>query len=385
MSTEPDRTQRPRTYARIDLDAIAANVGLLSAAAPSAEVMAVVKADAYGHGLLPSSRAALRGGATWLGTAFPEEALALRAAGIDARVLCWLFAPDDELDELVAADVDLSSSASWSLDAISAAAYRTGRQARVHLKIDTGLGRSGATPAGWEGFVEQAARIEADGAVRVVGVWSHLAWADQPQHPTIVAQTEVFNWAIALADKHLPNIEVRHLANSAATLAVPRAHFDLVRPGIAVYGVSPGPEVGGTRELGLRPAMTLGGRVVNVKRVPGGHGVAYGHEYTTASETTLVLVPLGYADGIPRAVGNAGPALIAGHRMTIAGRVSMDQVVFDVGDLDVSVGDDVVFFGTGDDGEPTADNWADAADTIAYEIVTRVGPRVPRVYVGTGA
>jgi len=376
---------RQHVVARVDLGAIRANVEALRAAT-SAEVLAVVKADGYGHGLLPSARAAVAGGATWLGTALLDEALALRAAGITApRVLAWLIGPGEAWADALAADVDLSVNAGWALDEVVAAARQAGTTARVHLKVDSGLGRGGAAPADWADLVEAARKAEAEGVVRVVGLWSHLAYADAPGHPTILRQAEVFRQAVALAEGAGIDPEVRHLANSAATLTAPEHHFDLVRPGLAVYGLSPVPDVAGPSAYGLRPAMTLAADLVHVKRVPAGSGVSYGHIYTTDRETTLGLVPLGYADGVPRAGGNVGPVLAAGRSRTVAGRVCMDQLVLDLGDDDVAVGDEVVLFGPGDDGAPTAQDWAEATGTISYEIVTRVGPRVPRVYVDTGA
>jgi alanine racemase len=376
---------RQHVVARVDLGAIRANVEALRAAT-SAEVLAVVKADGYGHGLLPSARAAVAGGATWLGTALLDEALALRAAGIMApRVLAWLIGPGEAWADALAADVDLSVNAGWALDEVVAAARQAGTTARVHLKVDSGLGRGGAAPADWADLVEAARKAEAEGVVRVVGLWSHLAYADAPGHPTILRQAEVFREAVALAQGAGIDPEVRHLANSAATLTAPEHHFDLVRPGLAVYGLSPVPDVAGPSAYGLRPAMTLAADLVHVKRVPAGSGVSYGHIYTTDRETTLGLVPLGYADGVPRAGGNVGPVLAAGRSRTVAGRVCMDQLVLDLGDDDVAVGDEVVLFGPGDDGAPTAQDWAEATGTISYEIVTRVGPRVPRVYVDTGA
>jgi alanine racemase len=209
-----------------------------------------------------------------------------------------------------------------------------------------------------------------------VGVWSHFAYADEPGHPTIGKQIDAFTDALEVAARGGIEPQLRHLANSAATLTLPAAHFDLVRPGIAVYGLSP---VAG--DFGLTPAMTLRAAAAGVKRVRAGEGVSYGHEYTTARETTLVLVPLGYADGVPRHASNVGPVWVNGRRFTIAGRVCMDQIVIDVGDLAVAPGDPVVLFGPGRHGEPTAQDWADAVGTIHYEIVTRVGPRVARVYV----
>jgi alanine racemase len=382
----------PRAQARIDVAAVRSNVTELSRRAGDAQVLAVVKADAYGHGLVPCARAAVAGGAGWLGTALLEEALALRAAGVGTdtgdggrrgpRVLAWLLDPGDPFASAVRADVDLSASAPWAVTAAQAAAEEVGRPARLHLKVDTGLGRAGAQPSDWPELVATALKAAATGAVEVVGLWSHLAHADDPHHRTVEAQLVTFHEAVEVAERAGVRPEVRHLANSAATLTRPDTHFDLVRPGLAVYGLSPTPELASPDALGLRPAMRLSARVALAKRVPAGHGVSYLHRYVTDRETTLALVPLGYADGIPRAGTNVGPLLAAGRRRTVAGTVCMDQLVVDVGDDAVAEGDEVVLFGPGDDGEPTAQEWADATGTISYEIVTRIGPRVPRVVVG---
>ncbi|HEX3908303.1 MAG TPA: alanine racemase [Mycobacteriales bacterium] len=368
------------SVARIDLDAIRDNVAVLRGYAPTAELMAVVKADGYGHGMVPSARSALAGGATWLGVTSAEEALGLRAAGIDVPVLAWLLAPDDDWTALVAGNVDVSVSATWALERATAAATAHGRPARIHLKADTGLGRGGATRQDWPDLVEAAAKAVSDGTIQVIGVWSHLAYADEPTHPTIQRQQRAFSHAVSVATEAGLDPQVRHLANSAATLALPGAHLDLVRPGIAIYGLSPGPAVGTPSDLGLRPAMTLTSQVVLAKRVPPGQGVSYGHRYITERQTTLALVPLGYADGVPRHLTNVGEVLVAGRRRRIAGSVCMDQFVVDVGDDVVHEGDEVVLFGPGDHGEPTAADWANAIGTINYEIVTRVGARVPRIH-----
>ena len=371
-----------RVSAVVDLDAVRSNVAALRACAGDAAVLAVVKADGYGHGMVPCARAALAGGAGWLGVAFLEEALTLRAAAIDAPVLAWLLAPADDPAPAVAAKVDLGINAPWALDAAARAAQTAGTPARVHLKADTGLGRAGATETEWPLLVEAAAKLQAEGLVEVVGVWSHLAYADEPGHPTIARQATAYAAALEVAHGAGLRPAVRHLANSAATLALPDTHYDLVRPGIAVYGLSPGPAVGAARELGLRPAMTLEATVALAKRVGAGQGVSYAHRYTTTAETTLALVPLGYADGVPRNATNVGPVQVAGRRFTVSGTVCMDQFVVDVGDHSVAEGDRVVLFGPGDDGAPTADDWAAATGTINYEIVTRIGARVPRTYVG---
>ncbi|MDP9396271.1 MAG: alanine racemase [Actinomycetota bacterium] len=381
------RSAAARAEARIDLAAVRDNVTeLRRRASGSAEVMAVVKADGYGHGLVPCARAALAGGATWLGVALFEEAVALRRAGVGGRILAWLAIPGDlRLPEAIAADVDVSVNSLWALEDVAAAAGAAGRPARVHLKADTGLGRNGAAVADWPDLVSAAMREQADGRVDVVGVWSHFAYADAPGHPTLAMQAEQFRDAVDVAERAGARLEVRHLANSAAVLTSPDLHFDLVRPGIAVYGLSPVPQEGSAADFGLRPVMTLVARLALVKRLPAGHGVSYGHEYVTQRETTVGLVPLGYADGIPRHASSAGPLLAAGGQRRIAGRVCMDQFVVDLGDDDARAGDEVVLFGPGDGGEPTAQDWADAAGTISYEIVTRVGPRVARTYTGGDA
>ncbi|MEV1008036.1 alanine racemase [Streptomyces sp. NPDC049881] len=372
-----------RLRAHIDLPALRANVrALRERLTGGAALMAVVKADAYGHGLLPCAREARAAGAAWLGAATPEEALALRADGDTGRVLCWLWTPNGPWRGAVAQDIDVSASAPWALDAAVAAAHATGRTARVHLKIDTGLGRSGCAPRDWPALCAAARAAEATGAITVAGLWSHFACADEPGHPSIAAQQTAFTEALEIADRAGLRPEVRHFANSPATLTLPATHYDLVRTGISVYGLSPSPEIGTSEDFGLRPVMTLRAALAGVKRVPGGHGVSYGHQYTTPGETTLALVPAGYADGIPRHASGSGPVLVAGKWRTIAGRVAMDQFVVDLGGDTAEAGDEAVLFGPGDRGEPTAEDWARATGTIGYEIVTRVGHRVPRVHHG---
>jgi alanine racemase len=371
-----------RVEAVIDLDAVRTSTAELVRRAGSAAVMAVVKADGYGHGMLPCATAALEAGASWLGVAVPAEALALRQAGIDVPVMCWLAGPDDDLVPLVAKRIDLSASAPWMIQQIRSAARAAGKPARVHLDADTGLNRAGATQAGWPALVDAALAGVAEGTIEPVGVWSHFAIADSPLHPTVRGQLIRFGEALELAERRGWHPQIRHLANSAATLATPDAHFDLVRPGIAVYGLSPGPEVGTAAELGLEPAMTLRAGVALTKRVAAGSGVSYGHRYTTTAETNLALIPLGYADGVPRHATNVAEVLIAGRRRTISGTVCMDQFVVDIGDDRVEAGDEVLLFGPGHHGEPTAQDWAEAIGTINYEIVTRVGARVPRIYLG---
>ena len=367
----------------VDLGAIRDNVAALATHAGSAAVMAVVKADGYGHGLLPSARAAVRGGATWLGVAHLGEAMELRAAGLTVPVLSWLHVPGSDFAAAIAADVDLSVSALWALEEVAAGARVLGRTARIHLKVDTGLGRNGAFGDDWPVLVDAARRLEAEGAVRVVGVWSHFVYADAPAHPTVRLQQERFVEAVAQAERAGCRLEVRHLANSAATLTNPGASFDLVRPGLAVYGLSPVPDLGDPASFGLTPAMTFAAALAVTKTVPAGQGVSYGHQYVTAQETTLALVPAGYADGIPRNATNVGPVSIGGVRHTVSGRVCMDQFVVDVGPQQrVRPGEEVVIFGRGGAHGPTAEDWAAATGTISYEIITRIGARVPRIYVG---
>ncbi|MGI5356889.1 alanine racemase [Streptomyces sp. CA-252508] len=377
-----ETAQTLRARAEIDLGALRANVrALRGRVGTDVQVMGVVKADAYGHGAVPCARAALEAGATWLGTATPHEALALRAAGIDAPLLCWLWTPGGPWDEGIRAGLDMGVSGMWALREVTEAARRTARPARVQLKADTGLGRNGCQPADWPRLVGEALAAQARGLVKVTGVWSHFACADEPGHSSIGAQLETFHEMLTYAEKEGVDPEVRHMANSPATLTLPETYFDLVRPGIAMYGVSPGPEVGSPADFGLRPVMRLVGSVALVKDVPPGHGVSYGHHYVTEGPTTLGLVPLGYADGVPRHASGRGPVLVGGKVRTVAGRVAMDQFVVDLGGDVVEPGAQAVLFGAGDHGEPTAEDWARAADTIAYEIVTRIGSRVPRVYL----
>jgi alanine racemase len=372
---------------RVDLTAIRDNVAELRSRVNGAALMAIVKADAYGHGLIPAARAAQAGGATWLGTAVLQEAVMLRKAGVGGRILAWLAAPGEHWSAAVEHDIDISASAPWAVAEIAKTAAEVGRIARLHLKVDTGLGRGGSAVADWPELVDAAAKAEADGVVNVVGLWSHFANADTPGHPSNQAQVEAFREAVHHAEARGLRPEVRHLANSPAILTRRDVYFDLVRPGLACYGLSPVPDQISPADVGLRPAMSVCARLVMVKQVPAGHGVSYGHHYVTDRPSRLGLVPLGYADGVPRhgSGGNGAPGapvLAAGRTLRVAGRVCMDQFVIDLGDADARAGDEVVLFGDGGAGEPTAQDWAEACGTISYEIVTRFGPRLPRVYVG---
>jgi alanine racemase len=372
----------PRAEAVIDLDAVRHNVALLAerAARSGAATMAVVKADGYGHGAAEVARAALSAGATWLGACSLAEGLSLRAAGIDAPVLSWLDVPGEDLGPGVAAGIDLSASSLRELTAVRQAAERVGRRARVHLKIDTGLSRNGCPAAEWPHLVEAAAGAQADGSVDVLAIWSHLACADEPGHPSIDRQADRFADAYRVA-RGAGLRPSRHLANSAATLTRPDLHFDLVRTGIACYGLNPVPQ-----PEDLRPAMTFRSSVALTKRVGAGEGVSYGHTWLTPRSTTLALVPVGYADGVPRGLSGRMEVWLAGRRRPVVGRVCMDQIVVDCGDDPVAAGDEVLLFGPGDRGEPTAREWADTLGTIDYEIVTGMHrPRVGRRYLGVRA
>lgn len=379
----------PQPEAIIDLDAYRANLAALAACAPSSALMAVVKSNGYGHGLPQMARAAREAGAAWLGVATPDEALALRATGDTGPVLCWLSAPGRDWAPLVEAGVEVTASSVAQLEEILAAAPTrpsaggpggVRRRPRVQLKVDTGLARNGAFGEQWSELVGAAAAAQATGRLEVSGVWSHFACADQPEHPANDAQERAFSDAVAeLRDAGIePGL--RHLANSAAILSRPSAHLDLVRAGISSYGLPPDASM--TIDVPLRPVMTLRGRLAAVKRVPAGTSVSYGHTWTTDRETTLGLVPLGYAEGILRAASGRAEVGFAGGRVRQVGRICMDQFVVDLGDTPARAGDVVTLFGPGDDGEPTAEEWAGAAGTIGYEVVTRLGGHIQRRHRG---
>ncbi|CAI9393799.1 Alanine racemase [Microbacterium sp. T2.11-28] len=366
----------PMREATIDVGAIAANVARLRRLT-GVEVIAVVKADGYGHGAVRSAVAALEGGATRLGVADVGEALALRRAGIEAPIMAWLHAPGQGFEEAVALGIELGIS---SYDQLLAAAAAGGeRAAVVHLKVETGLGRNGLPPAEQHRVFAEAARLERIGRLRVVGIFSHLSNTSEADDRAALAR---FHEALVAAAAQGLAPRLRHLAASHATLALPEARFDAVRIGIAMYGLSPFADRT-SADLGLRPAMTLRAAVAAVRRVPAGQGVSYGYQHRTSAETTLALVPLGYADGVPRGASGGGAVRIGGLVFPVAGRIAMDQFVVDVGDHPVAVGDPVTLFGDPERGLPAVEEWADSAGTINYEIVTRIGPRVPRRQVST--
>lgn len=367
----------------VDLDAYRHNVRTLRDLVVPADLMVVVKADAYGHGLLPCARAARAEGVAWLGVATVAEALALREAGDRGRVLCWLDAPGSDAVALVTADLDVGAYSLDDIDRLAAAAVELGAIARVHLKIDTGLARGGCAPADWPALVERAATLEAEGRLDVVGIWSHLASADDPNAAVNDHQERAFLEAVARAEMAGLTPQVRHLANSAAAVLRPSMRFDLVRCGIATYGLDPAP--GHSPDLGLRPAMTVQAPLVMSKPLAAGEGVSYGHQWVAEVDTTVGLVPIGYAEGVLRSASNRGEVLVEGQRRPVRGRICMDQFVVDLGGDLPPPGTPVVVFGPGDHGEPTAQEWAEAAGTISYEIVTRAGGRLVRRHVGEGA
>ena len=366
----------------VDLAAIRHNVRTLRGLVAPAQLMTVVKADGYGHGMVEVAAAARAAGTDWLGVATVDEALTLRAAGDVGPLLCWLDVPGERYSEAIQRDIDVTAYTVAELDAIAGSAHHVHRPARLQLKVDTGLSRGGATAGDWPELVASAARLQDRGLVRVTGVWSHFACSDEPGHPANAAQEQAFRAALTVAEEAGLRPEVRHLANSAAAVLRPSSRFDLVRCGIAAYGLDPAP--GETPDLGLVPAMTVRARLVLSKPVAAGAGVSYGHTWTADRDTTVGLVPVGYGDGVPRHASGLAEAWVGGRRRPVRGRVCMDQFVVDLDGELPDAGAEVVLFGTGRQGEPTAQDWAEACGTINYEIVTRVGGRMCRRHVDEG-
>ncbi|WP_129657676.1 alanine racemase [Rothia uropygialis] len=385
----------PERAALIDLTAIAANVERIKEIAAPAKLIAIVKADAYGHGAIPVARTALEAGADALGLVHVREALDLRSEGIDGRMLAWLHTHVTDFDAALENDIELGVSG-WDLDAAADAASRTGIPAKIHLKIDTGLGRNGCTVDDWPELVDSASKLESEGLIRVVGIFSHLAVADEPERPETDSQLDLFEKAVRVARDAGLNPELTHLANSPGTLTAERYSTgdrnrmtaDAVRVGVALYGLSPIPDTP-PEAWGLRPAMTLQTFISSVKEVPAGQGVSYGLRYNTTEPTTLALIPVGYADGVPR-IATGGPVRIypkgaEPRTFPEVGRIAMDQMVVDLGRPGLSdpalgyLHAPVVLFGSGEN--PSVDEWAAAAGTINYEIVTRISPRVDRIYL----
>ena len=359
-----------RAEANIDLTAIAANVKKLKTTS-SSELMAVVKADAYGHGLVPVAKAALNAGASWLGVALVEEAHSLRAAGVTAPILAWLVSPGSNYAAAIDANIDLAVP---SLD-IFKEIVATGKRARIHIEVDTGMTRGGFLEEWSEFLKSDFSKVE------VVGIFSHFARADEVSEKQ--NQDQLANFNNAIADLAAVGVfpQLKHLANSAATITNQSAAFDLVRTGIAMYGLTPDLEnLGTSKSLGLLAAMQVRAKLHLVKKVPANSPVGYGATESTSRDTVLGVVAMGYADGIPR-VAKAAGVFFAGKRCPIIGRVSMDQFVVDLGpETTAKAGDYVVIFNNGAAGEFTAEDWGVASGSINYEMTTRIGPRVPRIY-----
>jgi len=360
----------------VDLPAIARNIGRLRERTGKG-VMAVVKADAFGHGMIEVARTALDAGSEWLGVATVDEALALRSAGITAPVLCWLADPWTDLAGAVRTGVTISCANAETVRAVALAAAQVGVVALVHLELDTGMSRGGSSQQDWEELCRESVEAETSGAIRVTGLWSHLALAADPSPESTAGQTEAFGRGVELARVAGLRPALLHLANSAGALEHEATWFDVVRCGASLYGI----ETVHERAHGLEPAMRIETRVVQRRRVPAGSGVSYDHAHVTDRETTLVLVPLGYGDGIPRDLSRGGEVVIGGVRHPIVGAISMDQLVVDVGDAPVGLGDEVVMLGRPDRGEPDAQEWADLTGTIAHEILTGLGGRMARRHI----
>ncbi|MDI3314713.1 MAG: alanine racemase [Mycobacterium sp.] len=365
--------------AAVDLRAVAHNVRLLRERAGSAQLMAVVKADGYGHGAVPVARTALAAGAAELGVATIDEALQLRADGITAPVLAWLHRPGTDFGPALRAGVQIAVSSVRQLAELLDAVRRTGQPATVTVKVDTGLNRNGVGADQFPQLLTALRRAAGDDAIRLRGIMSHLVYADNPDHPTNEAQAQRFREMLSQADSQGVRFEVAHLANSSATLTRPDMAFDLVRPGIAIYGLSPIP---GRGDMGLVPAMTVKCAVALVRAIRAGEGVSYGHTWIAERDTAVALLPVGYADGVFRALGGRLEVLINGKRRRGVGRICMDQFVVDLGPgkVDVAEGDEAILFGPGTHGEPTAQDWADLLDTIHYEVVTSPRGRIIRTY-----
>ena len=375
-ATEPPEA-RP-TWVQIDLDAIAANVSALKAQAAASRLMAVVKADGYGHGAVPAARAALAGGADWLAVALVEEGEELRRAGITAPILVMTEPPAAGIARLLGAQLTptvYTPAFTQALDAAGRAAD-TG-PISVHLKLDTGMRRVGVPQADWSAAFEQVRDAE---GLKLEAVWSHFAVADEPDHAFIAHQAAEFGRALDLARAVGAEYGLAHLCNSAGTLHLHDHHYDMVRPGLAVYGLEPAAGLAG--DTPLRPAMSWWTRLSLVKRLAAGEAVSYGLRWTADRDTTLGTVPAGYADGVTRLLSNRGEVVVRGRRVPIAGTVCMDQFLVDGGDLPLAAGDDVCLLGRQEDAEVTADDWARWLDTINYEVICGVGKRVPRVYLG---
>ena len=359
----------------VDLAAVAANTRFF-ASRTKAEVMAVVKADGFGHGCIETARTALENGATWLGVTSIAEGLALREAGLAAPMLSWLNPVDADFGYALEAGIDLAVPSLRHLGAVTRAAMATGHRGRVHLHLDVGMARDGADPAEWPGLCRAAFRREQRGLLQVAGLMGHLGCADRPADPCNEAGRTCFGWGLRAARGAGLRPAIRHLAATAATLTDPRTHHSLCRIGAGLVGIDP------SRRTRLHPALTLTAPIVAVRRVRAGSSVGYGHFWAAPADTTLGLLAVGYADGLPRAASGQAEIMVRGHRCQVAGLISMDQTVIDLGDRQVDPGEAATVFGPGTSGEPTVADWATWAGTIEHEIVTGIGGRVHRQVTG---
>lgn len=372
-------------WAEIDLDAIRHNVRALIGVAAAAELLAVVKANAYGHGAVPVARAAIEAGATWLGVALVEEGVELRDAGIDARILVLSEPIPAAAATVVARGLTPVVYTANGIDALAQAVADagTGEPLPVHLKVDTGMHRVGCAPDAAIALIES---IEARSELVLEGVCTHLAVADEPDNPYNNQQLDRFDALLSALHARSRVPPLVHAANSAGAIAHPRARFNLVRCGIALYGIPPSPALAG--RVPLRPALALKAKVSHIKSLSAGESVSYGRHFTAASDTQVATVPVGYADGVPRNLGLVGgEVLIGGRRHRIAGSVTMDQLVVDLssssaGGPAIAVDDEVVLLGGQGSETISAIEWAEKLGIISYEVTTRLGPRVPRVYLG---
>lgn len=373
----------------VDLSAISDNVRTLRKRTAAPHFMVVVKGNAYGHGLVDVARSALAAGADWLGTAQLHEAIVLRRAGITAPVLSWLYLAVENgaaesgglIRDAVEHDVDMSLGSVAQLDVVAGIARSLGRPAVVHLELDSGLSRGGARTEDWTALVAAARTAEVEGTLRVRGVWTHLAWADVPAHPANVAAVAAFEEAVVQARDAGLDPALRHVSSSANILDRPEFAFDMVRAGLAIYGLAPADHLD-PADFGLRPALTVTAPVVLVKKVPAGTGVSYEHQAITHEPRYLGLIPLGYADGIPKGISGRSLVLIGGRRVPVIGKVCMDQFMVDLGadSNGVAVGDTAVLFGDPDTGAASADEWGAAIGSHGDEIINRIAPRLPRAY-----
>ena len=377
-----------RAFVEVNLKAISNNIQLVKSKT-QAEILAVVKADAYGHGLIPVAKCAVDAGATWLGVALLEEAILLREAGIKAPIVSWLTPPSSDFKRAIELDIDLAIPSLKHLELIVAAGKAVGKKPRVHIEVDTGMSRGGALDE-WSELLGRAKNYQDSGLITVIGIWSHFARADELGHEFNKTQLENFKNAVAEAKSVGITPEVIHLSNSAAAINDADSHFDLLRLGIAIYGLSPDfSHMGSSEKLNLKPAMSIRARIHLVKDIPAGSQVGYGGSAITKVDTKLGVIAMGYSDGIPRNANSDAGVLVGNRRAPIIGRVSMDQFVVDLGrDSSAKAGDWAYIIGSNPSdsytsaSSYTADSWASASATINYEIVTRIAARVKRIYQG---